>query len=232
MKILVTLCILFFSITAFAADKSTGDTPPADIAAPATNASGDDGSGYTIGFDLGTGHIHYEPGSYSTYLTNYSGPANHISNRQGFMYDVYVGYRLYRFLGWEMGYMNFSNATFNYNGAPNTMKVKRYDYDFLIRGDILGFGKSVQWPTATIFVKAGAARVNSRFEAQDGNTSNIVAWTPVYGLGASYQFTHFWALNAQWLHTQKVKPAARTAGISTPDVPGTNIFSAGLVYRF
>jgi hypothetical protein len=234
MRIVVAVLCLLLSMSIFAADNISRAVPPADIAAPvpATDTSDDDGSGYIIGIDLGQADIHYQPDSYAAYLTQYSGPATEVHNRKGLMYHAYVGYRLYRFLGWELGYMGFKNATFNYHGAPSGMTAKRYDYDFLIRGDVLGFGKNIQWPTATVYIKAGMARVNSRFEADNGDTSNVIAWTPIYGVGFGYQITHFLAVNAQWLHTQKVKPSARTAGINTPDVPATNIFSTGIVYRF
>ncbi len=204
MKKLLILMTLLFSITAFA----------------------DDGTGYFIGFDSGMANIKYQPNSYAAYLTNPSAVANHLSKRKGFAADVYIGYRLYRQMGWEVGYMNFANAQFDYAGAPTHMTVKRHDYDFLIRGDI-PFSKTVNF-----FMKYGIVNVHGRIEASDGTTSNIIAWTPAYGMGVSYAVNDHTGINVQWMAVNKVKPTIRATNVTTPDMPSTEYYSVGMMYRF
>lgn len=192
----------------------------------ADNEVSDDGSGFIVGIDAGSAKIDYQPYSYNSYIPNYTVAAYDVSHRSGFAGDGYIGYLLYKQFGWELAYTGYQTADFSYNASPNSMKVKRYDYDVLMRGD---------YPFTTNlsgFVKAGVARVNSRLETTTGFSSNIVAWTPVYGLGVAYNITDHTELNTQWLHTQKVNPNAHTGDTYTPDVPSTNYYSLGWRYRF
>jgi len=184
----------------------------------------DDGTGYFVGFDLGSAHINYQPNSFSAYTGLV--PATEVSKTKGLASDVYIGYRLYRELGWQVGYMQFQSANFSYANASTSMIAKRHDYDFLIRGDYPFTSK------LNGFVKLGMARINSRYEVSSANTSNVTAWSPIYGAGVSYSITDHLGVNTQWLHINKVKTNARSIGVDTPDVPATNYFSLGMLFRF
>lgn len=189
----------------------------------ADNAAADDGSGFVVGFNAGTAKIDYQPYDYN-YLTQ-SAPATSISHDSGFAWNGYFGYLLYKQFGWDLGYMGYQTATFNYNGAPNSVKVKRHDYDILMRGD---------YPFTTNFigfVRVGVARVNGRVEINGGSTTNIAGWTPAYGVGVAYSLTAHTELNVQWLHLQQLKSNAHTPGAPI-DMPSTNYASLGWRYRF
>lgn len=189
-----------------------------------SSAFADDGSGYVIGADIGFAHIHYQPDSFGHYISQTS--LANVDHDKGIAGDFYIGYRLYRQLGWELGYMQFRSATFNYSD-DTTAKAKRHDYDFLIRGD---------YPfsdTVSAYIKAGAALVNSRVEPQATDGTNVSAWTPIYGLGVSYHATNNTEINTQWLHINQFKSAAHVAGYNAaPAVPTVNYFSVGVAYRF
>ncbi len=189
-----------------------------------TSAFADDGTGYFVGFDVGSAHIKYQPNSFESY--NGLPTANKVSNNTGLAGDVYLGYNLYRELGWQVGIIQYKSATFHYNAPSNSMTAKRYDYNFLMRGDY-PFSKNING-----FVDVGIARVNSRFEASTGSTSNVTAWSPAYGIGVSYNVTNHTAVNTQWLHVNRVNANVRRANVSTPDVPTVNYFSLGMRYRF
>jgi len=187
-------------------------------------ALADDGTGYIVGFDLGTAQVNYQKNSFQSYTG--LPEAQSLSHDQGLAYDIYLGYRLYRELGWEIGYRHYQTTDFNYATSTQSMKVKRYDYDFLMRGDYPIFSA---W---NVFAKLGVARVNSRFTASTNVVSNVAAWTPAYGVGTEYEVSDHTGINLQWLRVNQVKENVHSSTASSPDVPMVNYFSLGMMYRF
>ena len=163
--------------------------------------------GFYLGADLG----------YSGVKQTVSNPPATKQKNTGFGFDVLGGYSFNQYLGAELGYTEFANASYG-NGITSK---NNYAIDVAAKGTMpLEGGFS-------LFGKLGLASVHHKLNVPAGttpavsNTGSFSRYAPYLGAGASYQVSENVAANLQVTGTTKQGP-----------VPGMYLVAAGLTFNF
>ncbi|OGT33968.1 MAG: hypothetical protein A3C44_07915 [Gammaproteobacteria bacterium RIFCSPHIGHO2_02_FULL_39_13] len=145
----------------------------------------------------------------------------------GFAWDANAGYQFNRYLAIEAGYISFGQAKANY-GTTGTLTSALAGFDADVKG-ILPISNQFD-----LFAKAGAVDMHESLSGEpQANKANGSAWTPMFGLGTSYNVNHNVALNLQDIYALKTSYSKTINGVSgTVHVPAGNAVLAGVSYKF
>ncbi len=169
--------------------------------------------GFFLGFSLGWGDSHWSQLNGNEFSKNVITPGGingtvyditSVSSNSGFAWGVTGGYQFNQYLGGEVDYVDFRNAsitdntyTFKTPGSPithttvtNSYKVKEYGVGIFgrITVPLLDTG-------ANLFAKVGLSYLNASAGGAVGNPSH---WGPGFGFGANYMFNHNIVAGVSW----------------------------------
>lgn len=108
--------------------------------------------------------------------------------RDGFAWNANAGYQINRYLGVEIGYLNFRDVNYT-SGAVSGMARDNYAFDAALKGTIMS-------PTGVnVFWKLGLARTHTKYETAAPTGEDLGShWSTagLYAVGLGYRFNHHW----------------------------------------
>ena len=150
----------------------------------------------SIYFDgsVGLGTVNLNANDYNNPTTGL--PPTEFSN-YGFAWNADLGFQFNRYIAIEAGYISFgeanANTTVSIYEFPITAQDSFGGLDIMAKG-ILPLANHI-----SIFGKVGAADMNDNFTASGAfyRSETGITWTPLIGLGLSYQANRNLSLNLQ-----------------------------------
>ncbi len=142
-------------------------------------------------------------------------------DKAGFAWSTAIGYQFNRYVAVEGGYIQFADVKYNAHADDSTSLTQTTDAaDLAVKG-IYPFNNQV-----SVFAKVGLAVLSHSAVKTVDNVSLMAGdaihqVVPLFGVGASYNFTPNWAVSLQGLATTK-------AG----DFDATYTGLVGLSYKF
>lgn len=174
--------------------------------------------------DNTTGQGFYAGGNvgYSSVELPLTSTANWSTN--GFGYNVHGGFMFNQYVGAELGYTNYANATYDQGGLSG--KFKAYSVDAAAKG-VYHFN-----PLWSVFGKLGVASLHSELDESYSSSTASSSKTkivPLAGIGAGYDVDKNLTVNAGFTYVN--------GGTDTPtnELKGLGNYSfayAGVDYHF
>jgi hypothetical protein len=177
----------------------------------------------------------------SGYLFIVPATGNNSAHDSGWGERAFAGFSINKYFGFEGGYARYARALYTgsrRDGAYSALTYYFHTYDIVAKA-YLPIGNS----GFNLYALAGAARVvqsvqyiESNFISTNGKvalpdtdgTSHGYANRPIYGLGANYNFTHHFTLNAEITQIQKMNSFGNTPYA----VPFLDLATVNLAYNF
>jgi hypothetical protein len=169
--------------------------------------------------------------SVSTGGTTYSHDVDNVSG--GFSYRIYAGYNILRFLSVETGYSNIPDASSKtmFSGTVYTDKATTSSWDVMLK---LILPMDIFWPKVhlDLYGKIGAAAVSSDIDMgySDRHYDNF-GIEPIAALGAEYNFTSYFAVNAEVSSTFNGFLLGDTSTIDSSTLPGVGAITLGVIFK-
>lgn len=191
------------------------------------DVSSDDNSaaGLYVGGNLGYGVAHHE-------LTDFGVQPSSLDNGS-LAWMANVGYQFNKYLAAEAGYLHVGEQKASYNGVntgiTQTMQIGGFD--------VAGKGIIPINDQFSAFAKAGAVDLyqTQKVSVPGTNLAKTTgnAWTPLVGLGVSYNVNSNAAIDLQDVYTVRTSYTKTIDGVAgTVFLPSTNSVLAGVSYKF
>ncbi|PIZ03777.1 MAG: hypothetical protein COY58_07575 [Gammaproteobacteria bacterium CG_4_10_14_0_8_um_filter_38_16] len=180
------------------------------------SASNNNAAGIFVSGALGYGYVGYKKSDF------FGAPTK--LDRSGLAWNANVGYQFNQYVAVEGGYSQFGQGKASFPGGETYKTTLR------------GFGADVKGilpinDQFNVFAKAGAVDMHENTDQSGATIGKLTgsAWTPMLGLGTSYNINHNVALTLQDVYTFRTNFTKSGAKVN---IPYTNDILAGVSYKF
>ena len=172
--------------------------------------SSDFNPGFYFGGQLGLANLHYSGSSYTKSDSSYD---------RGYKFAgrFSTGYAFSQFIATELGYDYYGHPKFKHISG-NTQDFVQHGLDLVLKANLpLDYGFSTYVKGGLAWVHRGALHGNWDTFVDKKSNDKV---TPVGAIGVSYWFAPNMAIDLSWTKTMSVS-----------DLPTTDLFALGLIYR-